>query len=170
MAQRWHRQKPLGRACSSARGLWPTQRPRAAPDSQPGLSWRRPPPPHADDVAAPNGRAADDATAAPRRCAVERLRARRERGVLDIEALGAADAAPAARTAGAIDLAANDDANAARHAPQRALFSADTSRESRGARAGGWGWRCSLARVLEDALAMGGARAASARRAPRAGV
>ena len=90
--------------------------------------------------------------------------------MLDIEALGAVDAAPAARTAGAIDLAANDDANAARHAPQRALFSADTSRESRGARAGGWGCRRSLTRVLGDALAMGGAPVASARRAPHAGV
>ena len=87
--------------------------------------------------------------------------------MLDIEALGAADAAPAARTAGANDLAANDDANAARHAPQRALFSADTSRESRGARAGGWGWRCSLAWVLGIALAMGGAHAAT-QFAPRA--
>ena len=113
MAQRWHRQKPLGRACSSARGLWPTQRPRAAPDSQPGLSWRRPPPPHADDVAAPNGSAADDATAALLPAAADSLDgpSRAELDVLCALAAGGSSPADSA------DAAARDAPHFARASP-----------------------------------------------------
>ena len=113
MAQRWHRQKPLGRACSSARGLWPTQRPRAEPDSQPVLSRRRPPPPHADDVAAPNGRAADDATAALLAAAADSLDGP-SRAELDVlRALAAGSSSPA----DSVDAAARDVPHFARASP-----------------------------------------------------